>query len=50
MHEFNAGGGARMSSSKIWDKKINELTNGQSQIWRRASALPKNWYEISSKP
>ena len=30
-----------MSSSKIWDKKTNELTNKVTYIWRRASALPK---------
>ena len=37
MHEFDAGGSARMSSSKIWDKRRNE----QSHIQRRTSAQPK---------
>ena len=26
MHEFDAGGSAQMSSSKIWDKRRNEET------------------------
>ena len=46
MHEFDAGGSARMSSSKIWDEHVtNEETKSQ---WRHANAkaLPKNCKEV----
>ena len=35
MHKFDAQGSARKSGTR-------EETNKQSQIWRRASALPQN--------